>query len=230
MTLVDRSDEIKRRLAYQGQLKANQEQARQVQDRTATIKEWRRAAALAHEQLFELTKAGRAGPVAGGTDAVLACRRFAEKLVAHTAGDGDWASFKVVVEKQVSAVERSALDAARAAQAQVRTLSLDNLEALARIQGKEAEFAALRVEKHNLEREAWTNRPADQLRNLLTRLASLDAGVQSLSDLKAPPDVQIFLDKARRSDAQVEDLTPAVRAWLDKNGLLGRLRITLGGR
>ena len=230
MTLVERSQDIKSRLAYQGQLKESQELARQVQERTGTITKWRTAAATAHEQLIVLGEAGRTVPQVGGTIAVLACRRFAEKVESRSAVDGDWSVFKAVVEKQVDAVEGHAIEGTRQAQVQVRQLSIENLEAMAKIQGKEAEFARLRQEKAELERESWKNRQPEQLRKLLGRLSALLAGVEALSDLKAPPEVQSFLDKARRSEALVDDLTPKVKSWLDANGLLGRLRITLGGR
>lgn len=230
MTLIERSEDIKRRLAFQSELKASQVQARQVQERTATIKGWQKAAATAHRQLRVLSEAGRPVQVAEGTQAVLACRRFAEKVADRTAGDGDWAAFKNIVEKQVSAVEGSALDGARAAITQVRELSIGGLEAMAKMQGKEALFAGLLQEKQSLEREVWANLSAEQLRALLSRLARLVAGVESLSDLKAPPAVQTFLEKARRAEAIVVDLTPEVRTWLEGNGLLDRLRITLGGR
>jgi hypothetical protein len=230
VTVDERSEDIKRRLAHQSQLKASEELARQVQDRTKTIKGWLKAAATAHGQLRVLTDAGRSVPVAASTAAVSACRRFAQKVGDHTAGNGDWATFKKVVEKQVSAVEGSVLHGATAAQAQVRELAIDNLEAMAKIRGKEAEFARLKQEKLNLNNENWANKSAEQLRDLLARLTRLVAGIESLSDLQAPPAVQTFLDNARRSDARVEDLTPKVRVWLEENDLLGRLRITLGGR
>jgi len=230
VTLVERSKDIKSRLAYQGKLKESQELARQVQERTKTITGWYTAAATAHQHLKVLVEAGRTVAPVDGTNAVLACRRFAEKVAARSAVDADWSAFKAVVEKQVSAVEGLAMEGARQAHAQVRHLSIDNLEAMAKIQGKELEFARLRQEKAALEGESWTNRPPDQLRKLLVRLSALLAGVEALSDLKAPQEVQSFLDKARRSEALVDDLTPKVKSWLDENDLLGRLRITLGGR
>jgi hypothetical protein len=126
-------------------------------------------------------------------------------------------------------VEGSAIEGARAAHAQVRALSINHLEAIARLQGKEADFAAAKQEKALLEKEVWVKRPADELSALLKRLARLVALVDSLSDLEAPIAVQAFLDKARRSEALVTDLTPEVRTWFDENDLTGRLRITLGG-
>jgi hypothetical protein len=169
--------------------------------------------------------------------AVLACRNAAEIVREAASGakpadldDSAWRRLMTAVDedaRQLESAVRIAIDDARRP---VRDLDPASFEALAVAFGKESRVRQLKLDRDQLLSGSWYEKSASELRGLLASRSSLLREANELGDTDAPESVKRFLDSARRAEATIAGLTPEVCGWLEKKGLLGQLRITLGVR
>ena len=226
MTLLERCNLLRERIAYSGEFNSKVQAALKTGERRDWIDTIRRKVQTVVERGSALRDKGIHLSLPATHASVVACRTAVVGLrgkagaVSSEAvlGDEAWRHLTNTVEADAVSLEshlRSALDGV---QRGVRDLPLAGLQGIAIASGKEAEFRRLMDLKTKLLGTNWYDKTAVDLRTLLTWSEDLRNGADALSDIGAPEDVKRFLDSARDGKATIAGLTPSVRQWSRRQG------------
>lgn len=239
MKLADRSARIEARIKWSMDLERRTHAAAQIGERTVRIDYVRRGVRDTADQAASLRDFGCELKLPASDGAIVACRAASAGLRGTTGAatpdaileDDSWKRLMNAVELDSVGLSAHVREAINAEQARVRDLKPERYEATAAAQKKEAQFSKWSALRDSLlAPPAWYTRGPADLRRLLARSQELESGAHELDFAGAPDNVRRFLDAARKGDAAIADLTPEIRRWLEKQGLLINLRITLGAR
>ncbi len=109
----------------------------------------------------------------------------------------------------------------------VSTVDTKSVTAMAEALGRLQELLDIQRERTSLVSTEWETKGVEELAQLLQRAAKLLDRWEKISFEDIPPAVERFLEAARRGGAPYDRFNDEVRAWLEKNGLLSRVRISL---
>ncbi len=238
MTLLARCALLRERIEWSRKLDSMRYAAAKLAERRDWIDSTRRKVRLALERGSTLRGGGVPLLLPATHASVVACQDATIALRGKAGAEGSeavlddeaWRRLTKAVEQDAISLEshvRSTLDEVREG---VRALPLEGMQGIAIAAGKESEFRELTRLKASLIGASWYEKPAADLRQLLSQAGALRRGIEELGDIGAPDEVKRFLDSARDGKATIAALTPSVRQWLDDKGLLGNLRITLGSK
>ncbi|MCY1045628.1 hypothetical protein OV208_30210 [Corallococcus sp. bb12-1] len=229
MNLLERAKNLQDTLSAVSRIKEEETTAKLLRDRQLQLAELRQRIHEARQKLEVLRPHGITAPTptasAELTERLTECR--AALVQTSRIEDTLWRPMVKSLQGLSTRHDNTVKGAIKQRFDTVDALKPQSVAALAEALGRLQEFQSIQAERSSLVSTEWETKGVKDLALLLKSAANLLDRWERIRFDDIPAAVEKFLEAARRSGAPIDRFTDEVKAWLEKNGLLSRVRISL---